>query len=49
LWEELWGEVNAPREPSDYPENWRKWENEILAGYLDREPDRIEFAAYEEF
>lgn len=48
-WEELWGTVQSPLERGDYPENWRKWEDQVLASYLDREPDRIEFSAYEEF
>jgi hypothetical protein len=48
-WEKLWGKIQSPLERDDYPENWRTWEDRVLAGYLDRKPDRIEFSAYEEF
>ncbi len=48
-WERLWGSAARPRPRKDYPENWKVWEKEILAPFLDREPDRIEFTAYEAF
>jgi hypothetical protein len=48
-WENLWGTISSPLEPRDYPENWRTWEDRVLAQYLDRHPDRIEFCTYEEF
>jgi hypothetical protein len=48
-WEKLWGEVGRPLGQSDYPANWRVWEDQVLAKFLDRDPDRIVFSAYEEF
>jgi hypothetical protein len=48
-WEKIWGAVQSPIGKDDYPGNWRVWEDQVLARYLDRDPDRIEFAAYEEF
>lgn len=47
-WERLWGPANRPRPKHEYPENWKIWENEVLAPFLDRDPDRIRFTAYEE-
>ena len=47
-WEKLWGSPNKPKGKSDYPENWRVWEEEILAPFLRRDPDKIVFNAYEE-
>ncbi|KPK82449.1 MAG: hypothetical protein AMS25_02405 [Gemmatimonas sp. SM23_52] len=47
-WERLWGPVYRPRPKHDYPDNWRIWEDEVLAAFLDRDPDRIRFTAYEE-
>jgi len=47
-WEQLWGPPMQPRPPAEYPENWKIWEAEVLAPFLDRHPDRIRFTAYEE-
>jgi hypothetical protein len=47
-WERLWGTPERPRPKQDYPENWKVWEEEILAPFLDRDPDTITFTAYEE-
>jgi hypothetical protein len=48
-WEKLWGKIGHPSTKDRYPENWRIWENEVLARLLDRDPDRIEFSTNEEF
>jgi hypothetical protein len=48
-WEKLWGSFDNPRKKQDYPENWKKWEDEILAPFLNTDPDKINFTAYEEF
>lgn len=45
-WEALWGPPEAPRPPQAYPQRWRRWE-ELLRPLLDREPDRIDYTAYE--
>ena len=45
-WERLWGAVDSPRAPADYPEKWKTWENEILAPLLTRDPDTIRFTSY---
>ena len=47
-WERLWGPVAQPTSKENYPEKWRIWENEILAPFLDRDPNQISFTAYEE-
>ena len=48
-WEKLWGKADNPIEKADYPEKWKIWENELLASLLTQDPDRIDYAAYEEF
>jgi hypothetical protein len=47
-WQRIWGTPEQPVRKEDYPENWKIWEKEILMLFLDREPDKIEFTAYEE-
>ena len=47
-WEQLWGTLEQPLRKQDYPENWKVWEEEVLAPFLDRQPDTITFTAYEE-
>ncbi len=47
-WEELWGAPAQPRPWQDYPPNWKVWETEVLAPFLDRDPDQIIYTAYEE-
>lgn len=48
VWERIWGTVENPVSKEDYPENWKIWEQEILKPFLDQQPDKIEFTAYEE-
>ena len=47
-WEQLWGTLERPRGPAEYPEKWRIWEEELLAPILSGHPDAIRFTAYEE-
>lgn len=47
-WEKLWGPLGAPHPPSQYPEKWQVWENEILAPLLSQDPDTIRFTSYQE-
>ncbi len=47
-WEQLWGTPEQPRSPQEYPENWKIWEEELLAPFLAQHPDAIRFTAYEE-
>lgn len=47
-WERLWGRVDRPRAFADYPPTWKTWESEVLARFLDRDPDTIRFTSYEE-
>jgi heme-degrading monooxygenase HmoA len=47
-WERLWGTVEAPRSAAEYPENWKIWENAVLAPLLAQDPDTIRFTSYEE-
>jgi hypothetical protein len=48
-WEKLWGKADDPIQKENYPEKWKIWENQILAPLLDQDPDRIDYAVYEEF
>lgn len=45
-WEALWGPPDDPVEKKDYPENWKSWEDEVLAPYLHPDPDAIRFTSY---
>jgi hypothetical protein len=47
-WERLWGQVDHPTAKASYPAHWLVWEEEVLAPFLDRPPDEINFTAYEE-
>lgn len=47
-WEALWGPVDQPHSPEEYPENWKVWENKVLARFLDSHPDRIHYTSYQE-
>ncbi len=47
-WEALWGPPNDPVEKENYPENWKTWEDEVLAPYLNQDPDAIRFTSYRE-
>ena len=47
-WEKLWGSLEVPRPPAEYPKAWMVWEDEILAPFLARPPDTIRFTSYEE-
>ena len=47
-WEGLWGPIDKPLSKSDYPQNWKVWENEVLLPFLDQDPDRIRFTSYQE-
>ncbi|RMF86486.1 MAG: hypothetical protein D6736_15030 [Nitrospinota bacterium] len=48
-WERLWGSPDQPRQREEYPENWKIWEEEVLAPFLQQDPDQIRFTAYEEW
>jgi len=47
-WEHLWGTLEHPRLPQEYPDTWKVWEKELLAPFLRDHPDAISFTAYEE-
>jgi hypothetical protein len=47
-WEALWGPLEAPHPPAEYPPTWKIWENVILAPLLTQHPDKIRFTSYEE-
>lgn len=49
VWEKVWGTADDPISKDKYPEKWKIWEDELLTPLLTQDPDRIEFAAYEEF
>lgn len=46
-WERCWGPPDQPRGKENYLENWKTWEEEILAPILDRDPDQIDYTSYE--
>jgi len=45
-WERLWGPIDKPLSKTDYPQNWKVWENEVLFPFLDQDPDQIKFTSY---
>jgi len=47
-WEQLWGTLEHPRLPLEYPATWNVWEQDLLAPLLKDHPDAIRFTAYEE-
>lgn len=47
-WEALWGPPDNPVDKEDYPNAWQTWEDEVLAPFLDRDPDTIRFTSYRE-
>ncbi|MFQ5709327.1 MAG: hypothetical protein ACE5HO_17860 [bacterium] len=47
-WEKLWGPPENPRKKRDYPESWKVWEDQVLAPFLEPDPDQIEYTVYEE-
>jgi hypothetical protein len=47
-WEHLWGTVSKPKMRDQYPEKWRRWEDDLLAPLLEGQPDSVMFTAYEE-
>lgn len=47
-WRALWGPPDDPTEKEDYPDNWKTWEDEVLAPYLSEDPDAIRFTSYRE-
>jgi len=47
-WESLWGPIDKPLSKTDYPQNWKVWENEVLFPFLDQDPDKIKFTSYQE-
>ncbi len=48
-WARLWGEPGHAKPRDQFPTQWKVWEDEILAPLLDRDPQFIEYAAYEEY
>jgi hypothetical protein len=48
-WAKLWGNRGNAKPKDRFPSQWEIWEDEILAPLLDRDPQFIEYAAYEEY
>lgn len=46
-WEALWGTLENPVAPPDYPETWVIWEQEYLGRLLDRAADSIVYGSYQ--
>lgn len=46
-WERLWGTPDKPIGKENYPHNWQRWENDILAPLIEGEPDKITYTSYE--
>ncbi|MGA9532072.1 MAG: hypothetical protein WBR18_05100 [Anaerolineales bacterium] len=46
-WERLWGTVDEPVQPADYPPAWRRWERELLGPLLAEPADDIRYTTYE--
>ncbi len=47
-WEALWGPEGSPKTKEDYPENWKIWEDQVIAPFLAQDPDKITFTSYQE-
>lgn len=47
VWEKLWGRPDKPVGKDNYPETWKRWENDILARLIEGEPDKIVYTSYE--
>ena len=47
-WEKLWGTIDDLIPSEEYPIKWRIWERQVLAPFLDRDPDLIEYGSYQE-
>ena len=47
-WESLWGPRDKPINKTDYPKNWKVWEDDVLSPFLDQDPDKIKFTSYQE-
>lgn len=47
VWRSLWGPVDDPVPKEEYPEQWREWEEELLAPLVAGDPDDIEYTTYE--
>lgn len=47
-WASLWGPVEHSLPKEAYPQAWKVWEEDILAPFLDRDPDKITFTTYME-
>jgi heme-degrading monooxygenase HmoA len=47
-WEQLWGSPSEPKSKDEYPDLWRRWEDDLLAPLLAEDPDLIRYTAYEE-
>jgi hypothetical protein len=47
-WERLWGTPDDPIGKQEYPSNWKVWEDEVLAPFLNLEPNAIIYTDYEE-
>ena len=48
-WERIWGPPDHPPPKENFPENWKTWEDDVLAPFLDRDPDAISYTTYQEF
>jgi hypothetical protein len=48
-WGNLWGPIDKPLSKTDYPENWKIWENEVFFPFLDQDPEKIKLTSYQEF
>jgi hypothetical protein len=47
-WEALWGPEGKPLPKAQYPHNWKIWEDQVLAPFLEQDPDKIAFTSYQE-
>ena len=46
-WQDLWGSSENPVPQDDYPDQWKQWEEELLAPLISGDPDDIEYTSYE--
>jgi len=45
-WARIWGPAEHPVSKKQYPANWIRWEEEVLAPFLSALPEKIRFTSY---
>jgi hypothetical protein len=46
-WRTLWGSSEDPVSQDEYPDKWKRWEEDLLAPLISENPDDIDYTSYE--